>query len=224
MTTALFVRGGWAGHEPELTSDRFATVLRGHGVQVTVSDTLDSYLDAELLAGTDLVVHTWSQGTATPEQVDGLRAAVEAGTGLAGWHGGVTDSFRTSVDFQIMIGGQWVAHPDDITPHRVDPVPGTDDEIMSGIGSFEVVTEQYYVHVDPSNTVLATTTFDHPTVRPWVHGVTMPVVWKRSWGVGRVFVSLLGHVDSDFDVPETAAITERGLLWAAGVGNRPAGR
>ncbi len=215
MTTALFVRGGWAGHEPEKTSDRWAGVLRGHGFDVTVSDTLDSYLDADLLAATDLVVQTWTQGVATPEQITGLCAAVEAGTGLAGWHGGVTDSFRDSVDYQIMSGGQWVAHPDDITTYRVDPVPDTTDPVMAGIEPFDVVTEQYYVHVDPSNTVLATTTFDHPTVRPWVDGITMPVVWKRQWGLGRVFVSLLGHVDTDFDVPETAAITERGLLWAA---------
>lgn len=216
MTTALFVRGGWAGHEPQQTSDRWAHVLRGHGFEVTISDTLDSYLDADLLARTDLVVQTWTQGVATPEQIRGLSTAVESGTGLAGWHGGVTDSFRESVDYQIIAGGQWVAHPDNITPHRVDPVPGTTDPVMAGIASFDVVTEQYYVHVDPSNTVLATTTFDHPTVRPWVHGITMPVVWKRHWGLGRVFVSLLGHVDTDFEVPQTAAITERGLLWAAG--------
>jgi uncharacterized protein len=40
-------------------------------------------------------------------------------------------------------------------------------------------------------------------------------VWKRRHGKGRVFYSSLGHVPSEFAVPEMRAILERGLLWAA---------
>ncbi|MGO2050254.1 MAG: ThuA domain-containing protein [Microbacterium sp.] len=41
------------------------------------------------------------------------------------------------------------------------------------------------------------------------------MTWTRRWGAGRVFVCTLGHQVSDFDVPETAAMITRGLLWAA---------
>ena len=71
-------------------------------------------------------------------------------------------------------------------------------------------SEQYYMHVDPSNHVLATTTFEY-------NGCTMPVAWKRTWGKGRVFYSSLGHVAKDFDVPEALTIITRGMLWAAHV-------
>jgi type 1 glutamine amidotransferase len=74
-------------------------------------------------------------------------------------------------------------------------------------------SEQYYMHVDPSNEVLATTTFDG-THAPWVAGTVMPVVWKRMWGQGKVFYSSLGHVAKDFDVPEAKEIVRRGMLWA----------
>jgi type 1 glutamine amidotransferase len=80
--------------------------------------------------------------------------------------------------------------------------------------SFPYKSEQYYMHVDPSNKVLATTTFTGEHA-PWIKGVTMPVVWKRKHGKGRVFYSSLGHVSAEFNVPEMRTIIERGMLWAA---------
>jgi hypothetical protein len=43
----------------------------------------------------------------------------------------------------------------------------------------------------------------------------MPVVWKRRWDQGRVFYSSLGHLASDFKVPEVLEIQKRGMLWAS---------
>jgi type 1 glutamine amidotransferase len=85
---------------------------------------------------------------------------------------------------------------------------------MQGVSSFAYRSEQYYMHVDPSNEVLATTTFSGEHA-PWTEGVVMPVVWKRRHGQGRVFFSSLGHVTSEFAVPEMRTILLRGLLWAA---------
>ena len=85
---------------------------------------------------------------------------------------------------------------------------------MEGVESFPYHSEQYYMHVDPSNEVLATTTFtgEHAF---WTKGVVMPVVWKRYYGKGRVFYSSLGHVAKEFEVPPMRTIFTRGLLWAA---------
>lgn len=208
--------GGWEGHEPEQTTDRFAAILRREGFEVTVSRSLDVYTDREAMGRADLVVQTWTQGEMTREQVRGLQDAVAGGCGLAGWHGGIIDSSRNSPDYQFMTGGQWVAHPDNIIDYEVVPVPGERDHpIMEGIGRFSMHSEQYYCLVDPSNRVLATTTFAARKQAPWVEGTVMPVVWTRFWGRGRVFVNALGHVDADFDVPEAEEITRRGLLWAA---------
>jgi type 1 glutamine amidotransferase len=70
------------------------------------------------------------------------------------------------------------------------------------------------MHVDPSNEVLATTTFQTASA-PWVNGTVMPVVWKRMYGQGRVFYSAIGHSTKEFEIPEVREITKRGLLWAA---------
>lgn len=68
------------------------------------------------------------------------------------------------------------------------------------------------MHVDPSNEMLATTTFGGD-ILPWIEGTIMPVVWKRRWGKGKVFYCSLGHVGKDFDVPEARELVRRGLLW-----------
>jgi len=180
---------------------------------VAIEETLEVYRDAERLRSLDLIVPVWSMGTITPEQEAGLLAAVESGAGIAGWHGGMADSFRQNPRYQFMVGGQWVAHPGDIIDYTVNIIR-PDDPIMAGLSDFRIRSEQYYLHVDPSNDVLATTTFSGEHV-PWIAGTVMPVVWKRRWGNGRVFYCSIGHTADDFRVPEARTIVERGLLWAA---------
>lgn len=211
------VWGGWPGHEPERTSARMTALLRDAGVEVLVRDTLDVYTDLDTLAPLDVIVQCWTQGQITGPQLNGLLAAVERGVGLAGWHGGIIDSFRDSTAYQFMTGGQWVAHPDNIIDYTVEIVPERQGHpIVAGLHDFQMTSEQYYVHVDPANQVLATTTFGRRRQAPWVEGVTVPVVWTRSYGRGRVFVNTLGHVDADFEVAEARELTRRGILWAAG--------
>ena len=211
---AIMVWGGWEGHEPKQCADIFAPVLEAEGFAVTISDTLDTYKDRDLMAEQDLVVPTWTMGQIEGEQEQGLLAAVERGTGIAGWHGGMADSFRNNTTYQFMVGGQFVAHPDGIIDYTVN-IAAPDDPIVAGLDDFQMHSEQYYMHTDPGNEVLATTTLEGRQSAPWVNGTVMPVVWKRMWGAGRVFYSSLGHVARDFDVPEAREIQRRGMLWAS---------
>jgi len=209
------VYGGWDRHEPKQCVDLFAPILQGHGFDVQLSDTLDVYLDAERLQSLDLIVPVWTMGTITKEQEKGLLSAVEGGANIAGWHGGMGDSFRNNPDYQFMVGGQWVAHPGNVIDYGVTIVR-PDDPITTGLNDFQMHSEQYYLHVDPSNEVLATTTFSGDYT-PWIAGTVMPVAWKRRWGAGRVFYCSLGHEAHDFEVDEARTIVARGMLWAAGV-------
>ncbi len=215
--SALFVRGGWEGHEPAQASDIFASLLGEQGYRVELADTLDVYLDEAKLRALDLIVQTYTMSTITKEQEWGLLEAVKSGVGIAGWHGGLADAFRNNPEYQFMIGGQWVAHPGNIVEYEVN-ITDHDDPITDGLRDFRMHSEQYYLHVDPSNEVLATTTFVGRHVdehAPWIAGTVMPVVWKRRWGAGRVFYCSLGHKARDFDVPEAREIVHRGLLWAS---------
>lgn len=215
MKKALFVWGGWEGHQPQQSAELFAAILRDEGYDVELSDTLDAYLDSGRLQSLDLIVPTWTMGTITKEQESGLLNAIRSGVGVAGWHGTMADSFRNNTEYQFMVGGQWVAHPGNIINYTVNIVDH-EDEVTAGINDFRMHSEQYYMHVDPSNRVLATTTFSgNEGDAPWIAGTVMPVVWKRMWGKGRVFYSSLGHVTKDFDVPEAREIMRRGMVWAS---------
>jgi len=215
MNKALLVWGGWEGHEPKQTVARFEPFLREAGFDVRVEDSMDVYTDADYMNSLSLVVPIWTMGSITGEQEAGLLAAVKSGVGLAGWHGGTGDAFRNNTNYQWMTGGQWVAHPGNIIDYTVQ-ITNSDHDITRGLSDFSMHSEQYYMHTDPSNSVLATTTFsgEHEGA-DWIAGTVMPVLWTRSWGKGRVFYSSLGHVNSDFEVYEAAETVRRGMIWAA---------
>lgn len=217
MRKALVVWGGWDGHEPQLVSARFARCLQAEGFEVEVSDTLDAFLDEEKLKQLHLIVPIWTMGEIKNEQCHPVMRAVESGVGLAGCHGGMCDAFRWSVEWQFMTGSQWVAHPgNDGTPYRVNIVRSSSSPIVAGIEDFDVASEQYYLHVDPANNVLATTRFPVVDGPHAANGyVDNPVIYTRRWGKGRVFYSSLGHHDDIFEIPEAMETMRRGMLWAA---------
>jgi type 1 glutamine amidotransferase len=213
MKKALVVWGGWDGHEPKQCVDVFIPFLKKEGFDVVVSDNMKPYEDKALMDSLSLVVPCWTMGQISGEQEKGLLEAVKAGVGIAGWHGGMCDSFRNNTGYQWMTGGQFVDHPGggiDYTITVTDPT----DPITAGIKDFKIHSEQYYMHVDPGNVVLATSAFDASRC-DWIGGTVMPVVWKRMWGKGKVFYASFGHVAKDFDIPEARTIVQRGMLWAA---------
>jgi type 1 glutamine amidotransferase len=213
MREALIVWGGWSGHEPEIGAHIVTDMLKEEGFETYVENTTEAFADPAI-ADMSLIVPIYTMSKIEKEELDNLTRAVRGGVGLAGYHGGMADAFREAVEYQFMVGGQWVAHPGNIVDYRVDIVK-RDDPIMKDLpASFPYRSEQYYMHVDPSNEVLATTTFSGQHA-DWVEGVVMPVVWKRHHGKGRVFYCSLGHVTKEFEVPEMRTIIRRGLLWAA---------
>ena len=109
---------------------------RTEGYEVTISDTLETYLETELMQAQDLIVQVYTMSTITPEQEKGLLETIKAGTGYAGWHGGMADAFRNNTEYQFMVGGQWVAHPGNIIDYTVN-VTNSSDPIMAGLTRFQ---------------------------------------------------------------------------------------
>lgn len=212
MRSALIVYGGWDGHDPEECATIYRRWLHEDGFSVRMATDTTAFADPSL-AELSLIIPIMTMSKIAPEEVTNLCAAVESGVGLAGHHGGMSDAFREAVDYQFMVGGQWVAHPGGIIDYRVE-IEETDDPIVAGVEAFDYRSEQYYMHVDPSIEVLATTTFsgDHA---PWIKDVKMPVVWKRMHGKGRVFHSTLGHSVKEFENASMATMLRRGINWAA---------
>ncbi len=212
MKSALIVYGGWSGHDPEECAAIYRRWLHEDGFSVRMATETSAFADPSI-HDLSLIVPIFTMSKIEKAEAENLCKAVENGVGLAGHHGGMSDAFRDSVEYQFMVGGQWVAHPGNIIDYTVD-VADPLDPVMAGIKSFPYTSEQYYMHVDPSIQVLATTTFtgEHAS---WIEGVKMPVVWKRQHGKGRVFHSTLGHQAKEFENREMATILRRGINWAA---------
>lgn len=217
MKKALILNGGWDGHEPQLTSKRFARLLEKHGIETKITETLDTLEDLDYLMSLDIVVACWTMGNINGRFTRNLARAVGSGVGLAGCHGGMCDSFRNDTEWQFMTGGQWVSHPGgDGIDYTVNIHHGS-SPITIGLEDFPVKSEHYYLHVDPAIEVLASTRF--PSVNYYHISnkcVDVPVAWTKFWGNGRVFYTSLGHHDDVFDIsPNAEIMMERGMLWAA---------
>ena len=216
MKKALIFYGGWNGHEPELVSARFQRLLEKNGYAVDRYDNMECLADREKLLEYDLLVSAVTMSELPRDYEKNVSFAVSRGVGLAGCHGGMCDSFRKSVEWQFITGGQWVSHPggDGIT-YKVNVHHGS-SPITEGLSDFEVTSEHYYLHIDPAIEVLASTRFPlvnyyHAANKP----VDMPVAWTKYWGLGRVFYCSLGHHDDVFENSPTAEVLmERGMLWA----------
>jgi type 1 glutamine amidotransferase len=225
---ALVVRGGWEGHHPVEATELFIPFLHENGFDVRIEDGPQVYADPETMNATDLVLQSVTMSEITAEALKGLRAAVEAGTGLAGWHGGIADSYRASSDYLQLVGGQFATHPskdpehvhggetDNYLEYTVELTDlGRRHEITQDIDDFTLTTEQYWVLHDDLIDVLATTTHPVQPYHPWHRPITSPAVWTREWGAGRVFVTTAGHSLDVLQDPNVRTIIERGMLWAA---------
>lgn len=216
----LFVYGGYQGHDPVGCKDLFVPWLEEEGANVILSDSLNVYANKEVMAKIDLIIQTWTMGSISGAPEAGLLEAIRNGVGIAGWHGGLGDSFRNNPEYLFMVGGQWVAHPGNKIEYTVKVIDKK-DPVTRGINEFKMNTEQYYMVVDPNVKVLATTECEGIGA-PWIKGCVMPVAWKKIYGKGRVFYSSLCHDSGDFkSVPEAFEIMKRGIRWAAQSKNQP---
>ena len=212
---AIVFWGGWDGHEPEQVAGVFSSLLSREGFAVEMYNNLQ-VLSRVDWSQVDLIVPCWTMGEIPGDVLDAICSAVASGTGIAGCHGGMCDSFRTATEWHFMTGGQWVAHPgNDGVSYEVQIKDG-DHPITKGLASFQVSSEQYYMHVDPAVKVLATTRFPIAEGPHSGNGpVDMPVVWTKLYGNGKVFYCSLGHQARLVRQPEVLEIMRRGLVWAA---------
>lgn len=211
----LFTYGGWDGHEPQKYVDYLTPWMKEEGAEVVTSPNLDPYSDKPLMASIDLVLQIFTMSQITKEQEAGLLEAVKVnGTGMAGWHGGMCDSFRNNVEYQFMTGGQWVSHPGGVIDYEVSVIDQK-DEVTKGLKGFPMKSEQYYMHIDPNVKVLATTKFNGK-ICDWIDGAVIPVTWKKSYGKGRIFYTSVGHnLQHILDHPDAIEMLKRGIKWAS---------
>lgn len=217
MVKAMYLYGGWPGHNPYGIAEWARGVLHDEGFDVDESN--DIFVLDQDLTDYDLIVNNWNNAllseTLTPSQEGHLLEAIQLGTGFVSWHGGGA-AFRGSVMYHLMLGADVFYHPAGEGVRHPYPlrVADRDHPIMQGVGDFDAASEQYYMNVDPRNHVLLDTVFDGEHM-PWLNGQVMPQAWIKTWGAGRVFYSALGHYLDDLTVEPVDRMMRQGIAWAA---------
>lgn len=216
MADVLYLCGGWPGHSPYEVAEWATSQLVDLGMAVDVIN--DPFKLEQDLTHYRLIVIGWTQAhtteSLTAKQEQSLLRAVEEGTGVAGWHG-MAASFRASLPYNLMIGGNCVSHPGGEgveVPYQVS-ITDMSHPVTEGVNSFRIASEQYYMHVDPTNTVLAETTFSGEHFS-WIDGYVMPAAWVRTWGRGRIFYCSVGHYLKDLQDADCSRLVRQGMAWA----------
>ena len=182
--------------EQDMKKSGMFDVTRAH-------EDLDALL-SERIAPFDLVVFYYTLGELKEAQKRGLMNHIASGKGYVTFHSGA-DSFRGDPDYRALVGGHFTTHPHYRQYHV--SITEVNSPITKGIEEFMITDEQYILDYDPRVTILANALFK---------GKTMPVMWTKPWGKGRVFYLALGHDPKACEQDMFKKMLVRGAQWAAG--------
>ena len=221
----LVISGGTHPYEestPVLT--RFL-IQAGH--TVTVTEDASILADTGRMSGFDALVFNTMRVrelTLTEGEQAGMKDYISSGKGFVCIHisGCVPETWP---EYQQITGGGWVLGTSFHPPYgkftvnvAQDSHPGVD-----GVSDFET-NDELYMGIDYQDGNDVFLSADH---EEWTDdrrgqdadpmpGGTFPLGWTRSYGDGRVFVTLLGHDGLSFETPEFQKIVLNGISWAGG--------
>ena len=217
---ALFLAGGWEGHEPQETSRFISNEIERYDIESDIINDLDILGEKNKLEKYDIILPVWTMGRIDDNnwnlknsKIGNLQEVIYSGVGLAGWHGGMGDAFRDNTNYQFLVGSQFVCHPGDFVDYSV-VIKDSKHEITRGLDNFKVHSEQYFLHYDPSVEIVASTKFDSKYPE-WIDGVEMPIAYTKKWGNGKIFYCSIGHHLKDFENLNVLKLISQGIIWAA---------
>jgi len=212
----LIVTGlDYPGHKWQLTTPVLRDAVgKDQRMQVTVTE------DARVLASPELKEYdvillnymNWENPGPGKEAQEGLRKAVEAGTGLVMVHFSC-GAFQDWPEFVKVAGRVWDPK---LRPH--DPLGSFKVEIRdkthpvtAGMEDFETVDELYTCLTgDAAIKVLA-------SARSMVDHKDYPMAFAFEYGKGKVFQSVLGHDVKALEPEAVRKLFRRACAWAAGL-------
>jgi type 1 glutamine amidotransferase len=142
---------------------------------------------------------------------------VRSGHGFLGVHS-ATDTFYTWPDYLDLVGGYFNGHPwhQAVTIEVADPT----DPLVAFLGNSLQIEDEIYqisdfdhrgshvlLRLDPGSVDLGKTGV-HQRFYGW------PLAWRRSYGLGRVFYTALGHEASVWQDPRYQKILTNAIRWS----------
>ena len=221
----LVITGG--RHPYEESTPVLEGFLKGAGHDVTVTEDPGVLSDGPRVKAYDaLVFNTLREGELGLDagQKAGMKEYIKSGKGFVCIHisGCVPADWN---EYGDVTGGGWVMGQSFHPPYGkfTVSVKNADHPGAAGIADF-TTNDELYMNIDDrgGNDVFLSAEFEggmlpknrtdgEPIEMP---GGTFPLGWTRSYGDGKVFVTLLGHDGLSFQTPEFQRIVLNGVAWS----------
>lgn len=176
-------------HDFSVMGPIFKDFLEEVGFKVTLTEDLDFFLPQNIKKFQVIVCYTTGREL-TSEQENGLLNAIIGSpwgeTGgpktFIGVHG-ASCSFQNSKAYLRMLGARFLTHPPLGEEYRFQVV-NPDHPIMQGVSDFTLIDELYLMEMYPPLEILVVCDYQ---------GFLRPIAWTKSYGLGTVFYTALGH-------------------------------
>jgi type 1 glutamine amidotransferase len=218
----MIISGG--KHPYEQSTPVLEQFLRDAGHDVTVSWDADVLSDAREMDRYDALVFNTlrtNETALTQDEQNGMKEFIKGGKGFVCLHisGCVPDAWP---EYGDITGGGWVMgtsfHPPygEVAVNIRNPThPG-----VAGVSDF-VTNDELYMGIEyrDDNDVFMTADSgegSHQWGEKLTHmpAGTFPLGWTRTYGEGKVYVTLLGHDGQSFETPQFQKIVLNGVDWA----------
>ncbi|MDA0988660.1 MAG: ThuA domain-containing protein [Chloroflexi bacterium] len=218
----LIISGGRHPYEESTpVLDRF---LKGAGHEVTVN--WDSIVlgDAKEMGRYDALIFNTlrnNETALTKDEQAGMTEFIRGGKGFVCIHisGSIPDTWP---EYRDITGGGWVMGTSFHPPYGQFTVniQNSNHPGVAGISDFLTNDELYMgIVYSDNNDVFMSADFKEGT-HQWggnpkhMPAGTFPLGWTRSYGDGKVFVTLLGHNGPSFETQEFQKLVLNGIEWA----------
>ena len=219
----LLMSGG--RHPYEESTPVLKAFLETAGHAVTVREDAEALTDGTLNRSDVLIFNTLREGDMAldAEQQNALKGYISSGNGFVCIHisGCVPDSWN---EYGEITGGGWVMGQSFHPPYSnfsVDVANGS-HPCASSISAFNT-DDELYMNIDyrDGNDVFITADFQGGAYgknragaeEMEMEGGTFPLAWTRSYGAGKVFVTLLGHDDKSHQSEGFQKLVLNGVDW-----------
>ncbi len=217
----LTISGG--SHPYEESTPVLEQFLKDAGHDVTVSWSAEILSNTNEMAKYDaLVFNTLRiEDTALNKtEQDGMKKFIREGKGFVCIHisGCVTESWP---EYHDITGGGWILNTSFHPPYGQFTINITNPSHPGALGITDFVSnDELYMGLEYSedNDVFMSGDSVEGTYE-WIDGPlympggTFPLGWTRTYGDGKVFVTLLGHDGLSFKTPEFQKIVLNGINW-----------
>jgi type 1 glutamine amidotransferase len=203
-----------------------AAMAARRGWSLTTTDNGAAFTPDSLKRFDAVVWNNISGDVLTLSQRAALKIYVEGGGGFAGFHGSGGDpAYFWDWYADDLIGARFLGHPDApqfqtgrlVVEDRTSP-------ITHGLpASWSLLEEWYSFKASPRpKGAHVLVSLDESSYVPTSGGRSLrmgdhPIAWTRCVGAGRSFYSAIGHRPENYSEPNSTALLEGGIAWAAGL-------